>query len=100
MADTHVALTLFSDYLLVRPLADVPDAGGIINPYGRHANDPQRAEVLAAGPGYITVSGDLVPNPCAVGDTVILQFNAGTDIKLRGETLKMVMARDLFGKET
>lgn len=92
-------LKLISDFLLVRVLDDAPDPSGILSPYGRHASEPQRAEVLAAGPGYRSPNGDVAPMPCISGDIVLLQFNAGTEVRMNGETLRFVPARDLFGVE-
>lgn len=93
-------ITPLSDYLVVRPIEDVPDPNAIVSPYGgvrRYDSDPMRGTVIAAGPGYVSHSGTLVPNPVSVGDVVVLQFNAGTDIRIDGEVFRVVPARDLFG---
>lgn len=89
-------VTLISDFLLVREIPEVADASGIFSPYGRRQDEPVQAEVLAAGPGFRRDSG-LDPMPCAVGDTVLLQFRAGTEVRLGGELLRIIPARDIFG---
>lgn len=113
-----MAISLFTpciDYLLVRVLEEPADVRGVIAPYGRHADTPMRAEVLAAGPGeydpqntrseVVDAKGTIrvvparKPMPCQVGDVVVLQLNAGTEIRWQGETYRMVLARDLFGVE-
>ena len=91
-----MAVTLISDFLLVREVPEVADASGIISPYGRRQDEPVQAEVLATGPGYRRDNG-LDPMPCAVGDTVLLQFRAGTEVRLDGELLRIIPARDIFG---
>lgn len=91
------ALQPLSDYLVVDPIEDPPDVTGVINPYGRAANEPQRGKVIAAGPGYVSHTGQLVPNPCKAGDVVLLQLNAGTEVKIGKQLVRMVQARDLFG---
>lgn len=93
-------LSLQSDYLLVREFDAEADASGIINPYGRHASVPVRAEVLRAGQGYLLPSGERAPMLSRVGDIVWLQFNAGTEVRIGGETYRMVLDRDLFAVET
>ena len=89
-------VTLISDFLLVREIPEVPDATGIFSPYGRRQDEPVQAVVLAAGPGFRRDSG-LDPMPCGVGDTVLLQFRAGTEVRLSGEVLRIIPARDIFG---
>jgi len=99
MSITHLLQALNSDFLLVHELTDTPDPSGIISPYGRHASTPVRARVLAAGLGYTLPTGAIAPMLARVGDIVWLQFNAGTDIRIGGETYKMVQDRDLFAVE-
>ena len=91
-----MGVALISDFLLVRELVDAPTTERIVSPYGRHAEEPKLAVVLAAGPGLRRDTG-LDPMPCDVGDTVMLQFNAGTVVRIDGEELRIVLARDIFG---
>ncbi len=91
----------YSDYLLVE--MDPPrEEGQVILPNGmRRDAEPQTGVVRAMGPGLVLPSGTLAPMPCAVGERVVLQFNAGTELILEGldrsKTWRMVPARDLFG---
>ena len=87
-----------SDSLVVEVLPVEADTTGIINPYGRHAEAPSRATVLAMGPGF-TGPNFVHPMPCKVGDIVWLQFNAGTEIRIAGKPYRVVPARDIFGVE-
>ena len=92
-------LALQSDYLLVAEIEALADIRGIVSPYGRHATDPVRAVVLNAGPGYVLPDGSRAPMLASVGDTVWLQFNAGTEVRIDGETRRFVLDRDLFAVE-
>ncbi len=92
-------LRLQHDYLLVEELEELHDPAIIQNPYGRHAQTPVRARVLIAGEGYRTVDGALQPMLARVNDIVWLQFGAGTEIRIAGQTYRVVLDRDLFAVE-
>ena len=85
-----------SDFLIVQVLEDDPSPELIFRPFGT-ADTPKYAKVIAAGPGMMLANGQPAPMPCKVGDTVVLQINAGTEVKLGRETYRIVPARDLFG---
>jgi len=109
-------LRMNADFLLVRELADPPEASGLVRPYGRRSDEPIQAEVLLAGEGLLMTNvppahdweGDdgsesfgtavvyRVPMLAKVGDIVLLQFNAGTPVRVNGEVLRIVPDRDLF----
>lgn len=94
VATPPVTLHPISDFLIVL-IHDDP-AAAIITPTQR-VDIPKVGTVIAAGPGYVSASGQLVPMPCTVGDAVLLQLGAGTDVSLGGTVYKFVPARDLFG---
>jgi len=109
-------LRMNSDFLLVRELEEAPDPSGLVRPYGRRADEPVQAEVLLAGEGLLMTNvqpvvgweidnasvevGDALvhraPMLAKVGDIVLLQFNAGTPVRVNGEVLRIVPDRDLF----
>ena len=92
-----VTLDPISDFLIVQ-VHDIAPEGKIILPNGAERdNVPRTATVLAAGPGLTLSSGHLAPMPCGVGDVVVLQLNAGTEVRMEGADLRIVPARDLFG---
>lgn len=93
-------MRLNSDFLLVRELPPAEEPSRVVTPYGKHAQTPQRAEVLAMGPGYLLQNGQRAPMLVkTVGEIVWLQFGAGTEVRINGEALRMVPDRDLFSVE-
>ena len=70
------------DRILVKRLDPKEEVrGGIIIPDSAKEK-PLEAEVIAAGEGKRSDSGDLVPMTLKVGDTILLGKYAGTEVKL------------------
>ena len=67
-------------------------AGGIVIPDSA-TEKPDQGEIIAAGNGKITDSGDVRPLDVKVGDKVLFGKYAGTAIKVEGEEL-LVMRED------
>ena len=67
-------------------------AGGIIIPDSA-TEKPSQGEIVAAGKGRITDSGDVRPMDVKVGDKILFGKYAGTEIKVEGEEL-LVMRED------
>lgn len=67
--------------LIVRPAkAEEKTKGGIIVP--ETAKDkPLRGEIVAAGPGKVSESGELIPTRVKVGDTILYGKYTGAEIK-------------------
>jgi len=81
------------DRVIVRRVEEEKmSAGGIVLP-GSASEKPDRGEVLAAGKGRITDSGDVRAMDVAVGDKILFGKYAGTEIKVDGEEL-LVMRED------
>ena len=70
--------------LVRREEEETKSAGGIVLP-GSAAEKPSRGEVIAAGKGKITESGDVRPLDVKVGDKVIFGQYAGNTVKINGE---------------
>ena len=66
--------------------------GGIVIP-DNAAEKPSRGEIVAAGNGKITDSGNLRPMDVKVGDIVLFGKYAGTEIKVNDEEM-LVMRED------
>lgn len=66
--------------------------GGIIIPDSA-TEKPSQGEIVAAGNGKITDSGDVRPMDVKVGDKILFGKYAGTEIKVDGEEL-LVMRED------
>jgi chaperonin GroES len=67
-------------------------AGGIIIPDSA-TEKPSQGEIVAAGKGRITDSGDVRPMDVKIGDKILFGKYAGTEIKVEGEEL-LVMRED------
>lgn len=74
--------------------AEETTASGIILT-GDAKEKPQEAVVLAVGPGGV-VDGKEVKMEVKVGDRVIYSKYAGTDVKIKGEELKIVRQSDIL----
>ena len=81
------------DRVIVRRMEEeITTAGGIVIP-DNAAEKPSRGEIIAAGNGKITDSGDVRPLAVKVGDKVLFGKYAGTEVKVEGEEL-LVMRED------
>ncbi|SFK27220.1 co-chaperone GroES [Methylophaga sulfidovorans] len=81
------------DRVIVRRMEEeTMSAGGIVIP-DNAAEKPSRGEILAAGDGKITDSGEVRPLAVKVGDKVLFGKYAGTEVKVDGEEL-LVMRED------
>ncbi len=81
------------DRVIVRRMEEeTTTAGGIVIP-DNAAEKPSRGEIIAAGNGKITDSGDVRPLAVKVGDKVLFGKYAGTEVKVEGEEL-LVMRED------
>ena len=81
------------DRILVKRLEEEQvTKGGIIIPDSAKEK-PIRGEVVAAGPGKTADDGKLIAMGVAVGDTVIFNKYAGTEIKIEGEE-QLIMRED------
>ena len=85
------------DRVLVRPMEEEKTtAGGIIIPDSANQEKPNNGEIIAAGNGRITDSGDVRAMDVKVGDKVLFGQYAGTAVKLDGEELLMMKEEDIL----
>ena len=81
------------DRVIVRRMEEeTMSAGGIVIP-DNAAEKPSRGEILAAGDGKVTDSGEVRPLAVKVGDKLLFGKYAGTEVKVDGEEL-LVMRED------
>ncbi len=81
------------DRVIVRRMEEeTMSAGGIVIP-DNAAEKPVRGEIIAAGKGKITDSGNVRALDVSVGDQILFGKYAGTEIKVDGEEL-LVMRED------
>jgi chaperonin GroES len=84
------------DRVLVRRMEEErKSAGGIIIP-DNATEKPNQGEIIAAGNGRITDSGDVRAMDVKVGDKVLFGQYAGTEVKVDGETLLMMKEEDIL----
>jgi len=83
------------DRIVVKPLdAEETTASGLVIP-DTAKEKPQEGEVLAVGPGRFE-DGNRVPLDVKVGDKVIYSKYGGTEVKLAGDELLILSARDVL----
>jgi chaperonin GroES len=93
---TKTSLKPLEDRILVRPEeGEETTASGIVIP-DTAKEKPQEGTVLAVGPGKRSETGDLIPMEVSEGDKVIYSKYGGTEIKLDGEDLLILSARDVL----
>ncbi len=84
------------DRVLVRRMEEErKSAGGIIIP-DNATEKPNQGEIIAAGNGRITDSGDVRAMDVKVGDKVLFGQYAGTEVKVDSETLLMMKEEDIL----
>jgi chaperonin GroES len=83
------------DRVLIKRLeAEEKTKSGIVLP-GTAKEQPQMAEVIAAGPGGV-VDGKEIKMEVKAGDKVIFSKYAGTDIKVDGEEYMLLSQKDIL----
>ncbi|MGH2786286.1 MAG: co-chaperone GroES [Actinomycetota bacterium] len=93
---TATAIKPLEDRILVRPEeGEETTASGIVIP-DTAKEKPQEGTVLAVGPGKRSDTGDLIPMEVKAGDQVIYSKYGGTEIKVEGEDLLILSARDVL----
>ena len=70
--------------------------GGILLPETAKEK-PQKGVVLAAGPGERDDKGKYIPMEVKVGDTILFNKYAGTEIKVEGDELLIMREDDIMG---
>ena len=84
------------DRILVRPEdQEETTVSGLVIP-DTAKEKPQEGTVLAVGPGKRSDTGDLIPVDVKEGDRVIYSKYGGTEIKVDGEELLILSARDVL----
>ena len=85
------------DRVVVRRLEEeTTSAGGIVLPDSA-TEKPSQGEIIAAGNGKVTDSGDVRPLDVKVGDKIVFGQYAGSTVKIDGEELLMMKEGDILG---
>lgn len=88
-----VTIKPLEDRILIQPLeAETTTASGLYIP-DTAKEKPSKGEVVAVGPGKHADDGKLVPMAVKVGDMVLFNKYAGTEVKIDGAE-HLVMRED------
>jgi chaperonin GroES len=89
------SLQPLEDRIVVKPSeGEEMTASGLVIP-DTAKEKPQEGEVLAVGPGRFE-DGNRVPLDVKVGDKVIYSKYGGTEVKIGGDELLILSARDVL----
>ncbi|GAA0407082.1 co-chaperone GroES [Cocleimonas flava] len=92
-----MAIRPLHDRVLVRPTEEEKvSAGGIIIPDSASGEKPNTGEIIAAGNGRITDSGDVRAMDVKIGDKVLFGQYSGQAVKVEGEDLLMMKEEDIL----
>jgi chaperonin GroES len=95
MAVKNTLKPLF-DNVLIRPLeAEVKTASGIILPDSAQEK-PTMGEIIAVGPGRVTIKGEKEPMMVKAGQKVMYKKWGGNEVKFNGEELTLVEQKDIL----
>ena len=90
-----VSLQPLEDRIVVKPSeGEEMTASGLVIP-DTAKEKPQEGEVLAVGPGRFE-DGNRVPLDVKVGDKVIYSKYGGTEVKVSGDEVLILSARDVL----
>jgi chaperonin GroES len=91
-----MAIRPLDDRIVIKPLdAEEKSAGGILLPDSAKEK-PQRAKVLAVGEGRVSDEGKRIPLTVKVGDEILFGKYAGTEIKWKGEELRILRENEVL----
>lgn len=91
-----MAIRPLDDRIVVKALeAEEKTSGGILLPDSAKEK-PQRAKVLAVGEGRLTDDGKRIPLTVKAGDEILFGKYAGTEIKWKGEELRILRESEVL----
>ena len=96
---TKTSIEPLEDRVFIRPLeGEEMTASGLVIP-DTAKEKPQEGEVLAVGPGRWDEDGEKrIPVDVKTGDRVLYSKYSGTEVKIEGEELLVVPARDILAR--
>ena len=91
MNDVVKKIKPLEDRVLLKGVSEVnTTASGIIIPVTASKERPQKAEVLAVGPGKMKEDGSRISMNVNVGDVVLVSRYASDEIKIDGENYYII----------
>lgn len=89
-----MAIKPLGDRIVIKVIEDTEQtSGGIFIPDSAKEK-PQKGEVVAVGPGKTLDSGEREPLDVKVGETILYAKYSGTDVKIDGQTYKILSVKD------
>ena len=86
MSDLVSKIQPLEDRVLLKGISEMKTTvSGIIIPETASKDRPQKAEVLAVGPGLKTKNGDRIPVDVKAGNIVLVSKYAADEVKIEGE---------------
>ncbi|MFH0834103.1 MAG: co-chaperone GroES [Patescibacteria group bacterium] len=86
-----------NDYILIEPeKAEEKTAGGIFIPDTADKEKPQKAKVVAVGPGKIGDDNERVPLSVKAGDTILYSKYGPTEVKLGADEYFFIQESDVI----
>ena len=96
--EKKITLEPLDDRVVVQRLeAEEKTAGGIVLPETAKEK-PQKAKVIAVGPGRTLDSGERAPVEVKVGDTILVGKYSGSEVKVEGEEYVIMRESDILAK--
>ena len=96
--EKKITLEPLDDRVVVQRLeAEEKTSGGIVLPETAKEK-PQKAKVIAVGPGRTLDSGERAEMDVKVGDTILIGKYSGTDVKVEGEEYVIMRESDILAK--
>jgi chaperonin GroES len=90
-----ITLKPLANRVVAQRLEEETFKGGILIPDSAKKKQ-ETAKVIAVGPGKKTDSGNLIPIPVKVGDTILVDKYAGQEITLDDEEFIIVKSDDII----
>ncbi len=98
MGKKKIELEPLDDRVVVQRLeAEEKTTGGIVLPETAKEK-PQKAKVIAVGPGRTLDSGERAPVEVKAGDTILVGKYSGTEVKVEGEEYVIMRESDILAK--
>ena len=72
--------------------------GGIIIPESARSEKVYTSTVVSVGDGYRNPEGEVIPLSIKVGDVIITNKMAGTEVRFEGDTFYLVMEEEVLAR--
>lgn len=91
-----MAIVPLSDRIVIKAKEEMSEKIGSIIIPDTAKEKPAEGTVIAVGPGTVSKNGSKIPLNIDVGDTVIYQQHAGTEITVEGAEYLIMSEKDIL----